>query len=360
MRLKHTYAPLRILALLLALFCGGTALFGCKKGSDVPLSPGLSVIEGEPIYDKNVAVQTDNFKVTPGMMAYFFYTIGGTLMPQMQAQKPYDQSKNLHDQLFTDTLSWYDAIMNATLEHVSQLLLYNEAAKEAGEGLSDEESLAVTQSMMNYRTVAAMDNMSIDAYLQQRYGPKIEERDLRAVLEMESVANRYSITLTERLEGAITAEAIRAYAAEAGLSDDTRSRNVSYLYIAHTGGVAPTSTVQAALAAVEESPTAQTVAGLSEYGLPGTEEHLTPENSGIDGIGAWLFAEGRRVGDVGAVDLGGATYILLYTGDGMTYAEVTARMALFDAAYADWYNALLARVTFGYNYDCLDGYDVEK
>ncbi len=355
---KRSALATRMAALLLALSCLG--LFGCKKGSDEPLSPGLSMIAGEAVYDEDVAMRTDNFVVTPGMMAYFFYTIGGTLMPQMEAQKPYDPQKNLHDQAFTETLSWYDAIMNATLEHVSQLLLYNEAARQTGNGITDEELQAVQDTMTSYRTAAAMESMSLDAYLQLSYGPLMGAEDLRSVLEMESVANRYSITLTEQLEASLTLKTIREYAEQKGLDDDTASRNVSYLYIAHVNGAAPEEAVSAALAAVQQSPTAQTVARLSEYGVPGIEENLTPENSGIADIGQWLFADGRQVGDVGKVDLAGATYILLYTGNGMTYAEVTARMALFDLAYADWYNTLLAGVTFGYNYDCLDGYDVEK
>ena len=42
----------------------------------------------------------------------------------------------------------------------------------------------------------------------------------------------------------------------------------------------------------------------------------------------------------------------------MTYAEVEARRALFDSAYATWYNGWVEALTFGYNYDCLDSYDV--
>ena len=64
-----------VLALLM-LF----SLASCKKGSDAPLSPGLSMIEGEPVYDENVAMQTDHFTVTPGMMAYFFYDYGGEVL----------------------------------------------------------------------------------------------------------------------------------------------------------------------------------------------------------------------------------------------------------------------------------------
>ena len=115
------------------------------------------------------------------------------------------------------------------------------------------------------------------------------------------------------------------------------------------------------VAAVENemriSPSAATLQALTAHGTYGTEENLTPKNSGIEKIAEWLFAEGRRVGDWERIDLSGATYIVTYTGNGMTYSEVSARMALYDTAYANWYNTWVAQLTFGYNYDCLDGYD---
>ena len=87
---------------------------------------------------------------------------------------------------------------------------------------------------------------------------------------------------------------------------------------------------------------------------------MTPDNAGIAEIGAWLFAAERRVGDFGRVDLAGASYILFYSGNGMTYGEVAARMRLFDEAYAEWRESMVDQLTFGYNYDCLDGYDVGR
>ena len=86
---------------------------------------------------------------------------------------------------------------------------------------------------------------------------------------------------------------------------------------------------------------------------------LSAPNRGIEKITAWLFDEARKIGDWGRVDVGGATYILIYTDNGMSYGEVQARSALFDLAFAAWHNGWVESLVFGYNYDCLDSYDFD-
>ena len=180
------------------------------------------------------------------------------------------------------------------------------------------------------------------------------------MLELETLANRFSLQLRARLEGQITAEQAITYAEVHGLFDDTPSRNIAYLFLPFENGAAPEEKIQAANAAMQESATAEKLLSLTELGSTGSEKNLTPENSGIEQIGAWLFAPERKVGDFGRVDLEGATYLLLYTDNGASFGEVAARMRLFDTAYENWYNAWVDSLQFGYNYDCLDSYDIDK
>ena len=353
------YIAGRALALLLCL-CLLLGMTGCKKGSDAPLSPGLSVIEGVPVYEKDVAMRTDHLTVTPGMMAYFFYSYGATVMAQMEQQKAYDSSKRLHDQMYTDTLSWYDVIMNETLAKVSDLLIYCEAAIAAGVTLSESEQQEIADSMTAYRMQAVVErDMELTPYLQTQYGPLMTEQDLLAVLELETLAGSYSLTVRDSLEQGITASQVREYLDKNGPEDKTPSRNIAYLFVPYVNGSADEDTLRTVTQAMQASPTAETLLAQGEHGTPGTEENLTPDNSGIKQIGAWLFATGRSIGDWERIDLGGATYVLIYTGNGMSFGEVSARMALFDSAYATWYNTWVAQLQFGYNYDCLDGYDVQ-
>ena len=356
---KTTLARALCLLLALALFL---SLGACKKkGSDAPLTPGLSVIEGEPVYDDGVAVRTDHYTVTPGMMAYFFYTYGVSCLASMNETVPYNKTKTLHDQTYTETLSFYDAIMNETLDRVTRMLICCEAARAEGALLTDEEKSAVEQSITGYRVTAAVNyDKTLADYLKATYGPLMGEDDLRRVLEFETLASRFSRTVSARLEGEITAEQSLAYAEEHGLADPTPSRNMDYLFLPFEGGAAPEEKIAEAAETMRRAPTSATLQGLSHLGTVGAEADMTPDNVGIAEIGDWLFAADRRVGDWGRVDLSGATYILLYTGNGASYGEVAARMRLFDAAYAAWREEWVKTLTFGYNYDCLDGYDVNK
>lgn len=349
----------RVFALTLALFLLGGACLSCKKGSEVPLSEGLTMIEGVPVFDENVAMQTDHFTVTPGMMAYFFYTYGATVMAGMEQTKPFDASKSMHGQAFNEAQSWYDVIMSETLSHISYMLICCEAAHAEGVSLSDAQKSAVESSMQAYRmTAAANFGVELTAYLQGLYGPRMTEADLLAVLELETLANSFSMAVSDRLEAGITESEAWEYADQSGLVDQTPSRNIAYVFIPFENGVAATQKVESVLAVMQDTPTVDALRA-QDMGTFGTEENITPENGGVEQINEWLFAAERAVGDYARIDTAGATYIAIYTGNGLSYAEVEARRALFDRRFAAWYNQWVEGLTFGYNYDCLDSYDVD-
>ena len=347
------FALLSALALLLSLS-------SCKRGSDAPLSAGLQMIQGKPIYDENVAMTTDHFTVTAGMMAYFFYDYGGRLMATMEQNKAYDQTRSLHDQIYEDGLSWYEVIMNATLQKVSELLIYCEAAHAAGVSLS-EAQLATIDKEISSATMdaAAIYSKTLDEYCQMLYGPLMSGNDLRRVLEYELLANSYSFTVKKTLEDGITDEMVKDALAHLSLRDDTPSCNISYVAVPYVSEKANDAKVNEILAALQASPRAETLSAFSGVGTVGHESNLIPDNTNIAVISNWLFQTGRKVGDCGRVEVGSYTYVLLYTGNGMTYSEVGVRMRLYDAAYADWYNGWVEALDFGYNYDVIDGYDID-
>ncbi len=355
---KKARFALRATALLLVtlFLCG--ALFSCKKGSEQPLSAGLEMIEGTPVFDDEVAMKTDRFTVTPGMMAYFFYTYGNTVLSEIEKKVPFTQGASLHDQKYSDTQSFYDVIMSETLSRVCYMLIVCEAAYAEGVTLTDAQMREIEGSLTAYRMAAVVNyNMDPAAYLQALYGPRMTEADLQAVLELETLANSFSMTVSDRLEANITADAAREYANESGLSDTTPSRNIAYLFIPFENGAVATQKVDSAFAALKAAPVAATLQAQSD-GKYGTEENITPENGGIKEITDWLFDTSRSVGDYARLDTAGATYLVIYTGNGISFAEVEARRALFDTAFAAWYNEWVEKLTFGYNYDCLDSYDV--
>ena len=347
------FASLLLFALLLSL-CS------CRQGSDAPLSPGLKVIEGKPIYDEGVAMSTDHFTVTPGMMAYFFYDYGGRLMVQMEQNKTYDETRSLHDQIYEGGLSWYDVIMNATLERVCEMLIYCEAAHAAGVELTESQIATIDNELTSLAMdAAAIYSKTLDEYCQSLYGPLMTAKDLRSVLECELLANSYSFTVKKTLEDGITDDAVQDALAHLSLRDDTPSCNISYVAIPYVGGKANDAKVNEILAALKASPSAETLSGYSSAGTVGNESNLIPDNTGVKTLSDWLFQTGRRVGDYGSVEVGSCTYVVLYTGNGMTYSEVSMRMHLYDTAYADWYNGWVEALDFGYNYDIIDGYDVD-
>jgi hypothetical protein len=348
----------RITAVLLALLLLVGVLAACKKGSEKPLSEGLVMIEGTPVFDDGVAMKTEHFTVSPGMMAYFFYTYGNTVLAEIEKKVPFQKGVPLHEQKYSETQSFYDVIMSETLSRVCYMLIVCEAALAESVTLTPEQQRGVEDALTALRMTAAVNyNMEPKAYLQALYGPQMTETDMQAVLELEALANSFSMTVSDRLEAAITAEQAREYAEENGLSDQTPSRSIAYLFIPFENGAAATKKVESAYAALKSAPVAATLQA-QDVGTYGTEENITPENGGIQNITEWLFDAQRRIGDYARLDTAGATYLVLYTENGASFAEVEARRALFDSAFAAWYNEWVEKLTFGYNYDCLDSYDV--
>ena len=250
-------------------------------------------------------------------------------------------------------------MMNETLAKVSQMLIYCEAAKDAGVALSTDQEAAVESEISTLAmNAAAYYKKTADEYLQSLYGPLMNTEALRGVLRLELLANSYSLTVSSGLEQGITEQAIEAYARENGLRDDTPSRNISYIAIPYVNGSPNEGRVAAVTAALAKAPTHDTLTTFATDGTVGKEQDLTPDNTDAAPIAEWLFAAGRGLSDYGRAELNGYTYVLLYTGNGMSYSHVQARMSLYDAAFADWYNGWVERLEFGYNYDILDGYDI--
>lgn len=337
----------------------------CKKDKKLtpePLSPGLSLISGYAMNEEGVAVRTEHYSISEGVLAYFFYGYGLEVMEQMERNATYDTGKNLHGQMYTETESWYDAIMNEVLKRVCQILVYCEAAYDAGcAELSEEELAGIEESVYELRyNAAALYSMELTAYLQNRYGPKMTEADLVTALRLQELAGRYSVTLNAELEAGISAAEALSYAEAHNLSDEAPSRNIAYLIVSGNSADAVQKNAAAATEALQKATTRETMEGLTAYGTPGAEENLIYENTGVSAIRDWLFESGRRVGDVGTVTSGDVTYLLCYTGDSATTrGEMLARMELFNARHDEWYRGLAGKLSFGYNYDIIDSYDVE-
>lgn len=353
-------------AIICAVLCVSVlaAAVACRKDpgkTDGPRSPGLSLIEGYAMDEDGVAIRTEHYSVSAGVLAYFFYGYGLEVMRQMEKAMPYDSTKTLHEQMYTETESWYDTIMNAVLERVCRMMIYCEGAYDAGQAELPEDVLQeIEQNVYQVRyNAAALYKEDLTAYLQRYYGPDITEADFYTVLRMQAIAGRYSGMLNAGLEAGISPAEALSYAEAHNLSDGELSRSIAYLTVSGSSADAVSGNATAAKKAVMKNPTKETVESLTQYGTPSAEDNLIYENTGITVIRDWLFADGRRVGDIGVVSDSDATYLLLYTGNGVSRGEMLARMAIFDERYAEWYNGLVGKLNFGYNYDIIDSYDVE-
>ncbi len=143
------------------------------------------------------AISSDNFKITGTMMQYFYNT-------QVQSYADYfemlgiDSSKSLKSQPCTlmNDGSWYDYFMNATKNYGTQLLALCEGAKEAGVELTAEDRETVEENIKTLEQNVSAYGYTLDSYLSLTSGAGVNRSDVRACMELGTLAQKFSEKFT--------------------------------------------------------------------------------------------------------------------------------------------------------------------
>ena len=194
--------------------------------------------EDEGIFWRNRTVmKTDNFKVTNGMLAYYFREAYSTTYTNyvnsfgesMMQYIGLSTDKPLKDQPFTmggedsEYETWYDYFMDQAKTTASQYLSLGEAAKAAGVKLTDEDKKSIDEQIDTYKGYAKTNGMSLDSYLRNVFGKPVTKSNLKKALELETLARRYASEFSDGVD--VSEETL-----EKTYNDDPLTyENVSYL-----------------------------------------------------------------------------------------------------------------------------------
>ncbi|MBQ3099615.1 MAG: peptidylprolyl isomerase [Clostridia bacterium] len=146
-----------------------------------------------------VAMESEHFEVTNGMLSYFLYSdyysaLSDTNTYYSLYLSGFDASKSLKNQEYTaegenSGLTWFDYFMSNTANNVTTYLLFAEKAYEAGIKEIDEKDLAeIDKSIESFKEGAESIGLSLEDYIEFMYGDGTTEQDIREAMEFQLLA----------------------------------------------------------------------------------------------------------------------------------------------------------------------------
>ncbi len=203
-----------------------------------------------------VVMKTDHFKVTVPMMSYSIYTTyqnevasyeemsqswGVTItVPTGSGGDKLDTSKPLRDQIYATTdkdtklpletpETWFDHYASKTMEDVKKMLVVCEAAKAAGVKLEQSEKESIDMAIQYLAAYASYYGYTTNGYIAVMYGEGVNEKDIREMMEISALSEKYNKIRSEEFTNGVTDEQVQAE-----YDGNTAKYDVFVDYIAHT------------------------------------------------------------------------------------------------------------------------------
>ena len=203
-----------------------------------------------------VVMKTDHFKVTVPMMSYSIYTTyqnevasyeemsenwGVTItVPTGSGGDKLDTSLPLRDQIYATTdkdtklpletpETWFDHYASKTMEDVKKMLVVCEAAKAAGVKLEASEKESIDMAIQYLAAYASYYGYTTNGYIAVMYGEGVNEKDIREMMEISALSEKYNKIRSEEFTNGVTDEQVQAE-----YDGNTAKYDVFVDYIAHT------------------------------------------------------------------------------------------------------------------------------
>lgn len=222
------------------------------------LAVTLSVLSSRGTFMRmRVIAETENYEITVPMMSYMIYTeyqnlvsqysnlsqqIGTTLsIPGGKGGAALVQGTPLRDQIYrtqddkgnpVETETWFDRFVYLACEDLKEILACCEYAKANGIELGEKELLEIDTSIANLELYAAYYGYTTDGYLNSMYGRGVRMKDVRAMMELSSLAAKVSEQREEELHDAITDDRVNKEYSENQKTYDIYIDYLSYTFTA--------------------------------------------------------------------------------------------------------------------------------
>lgn len=338
-------------AAVLAVVIVGLVVFNALKPSFTALKIGDTKISAAQFnYYYSVAFN-DIANQASQVEQYYGSNIWGfdsSLPPDEQESTEKDEDGN--------PIMWSEAIKERAIAIAQQSIGYYNEAKAAGITLTEDQEAEINETIEAYRTEAANNNYTLNAYLKLYFGAGFNEKVFKNQLEIELLANAFTDAKSTEIDESITDEEIekeykdnkkdydytdiryytlsfKKLTAKDGESEDAlkkRQKEANDKLIADAKGIIEKATDDATL--VEE------IKAYNNSETDTTKKAIATTYSAlktsVSEKGAdWAYAAGRKAGDMTVVSDDNAAYIILVLKPAYTSNSVSVRHCLvaFDA-----------------------------
>ena len=282
--------------------------------------------------------------------AYGYNPLGfdSSLPPDEQESTQKDEDGNV--------LTWDVVLKDRAVAIAQQTIGYYNEAVAAGTTLTDDQKAEINETVENYRTQAAENNYSLNAFLKTYFGAGFNEKIFVKQLEMELLAQNFTDAKQKEVSDAITDETVSAeYKANQKEYDyaDVRYYSIAFKTLTKAEGE-----TDDALKTRQKAENDKLIAAAKEISAKATDENALIEavkayndskedttkklvatsyaslSSAIGADGAdWVFAAGRKAGEVNTFASEKAANIVFVNKPAYTSNSVSVRHCLveFDA-----------------------------
>lgn len=326
-----------LLAILIVASVISFGVVGCTEKSEAEKMRGL------------VALKSKNFSIDCSLMAYMFVSSALSMsadIPQSELdEKGFDMELDFNEQIYEGEQTWFDLFMGGAVEEAQKMLVCLEYARAKGIELSDADRAAIDGEITNMRIeIAIVDGQELEDYFRTLYRGYFELSDYRRMLELTRLSGYGYEAIAQDIEASLSDDDIVSFAntLEGFEWDETATRLLCCILTnpdqySNEDELAPL--VNELLEGLigksgEEEKLAAYGAFAEKYNYSSTYLYRNVAiGDMIEEIDGWLYATGRKSGDVGIVQTDYGYHILYYVGEDDPVWMSNARQMLLDKRF---------------------------
>ena len=180
-------------------------------------SLALNAVYSSGMLMRGSAVMTsENYTVSGTMLTYFFRTQYGQFVNTYGSYASAfglntQQSLKSQPCSMIEDGTWFDYFMNSTTAYLNELLICCEYAKANGLELDADDEAEIDEAIADLNETAFENNYTLNGYLRAMYGSGVNEKDIRNCMELVLLANKAAVHANDNFKGVITEDEINTY-----------------------------------------------------------------------------------------------------------------------------------------------------